>query len=235
MSSQQPPFFDVRMRGFRDRAEVADVIRLLDERVMPLGAEAVATCDAFGRVLAVDVRAEVAVPGFDRAAMDGYAVRAEETFGAGPFNPLELRIVGESMPGRPFIGEIISGQTARIMTGAPLPAGVDAVLPVEMAEEFEKGDARLLRVREPISPGRHVGRRGEDVEPGNIVLRAGRVTRPQDLGLLASLGVVTVSVIRRPTVDILITGNELLPAGARPEGCRIVDSNSVMLAALCAT
>jgi molybdopterin molybdotransferase len=114
------------------------------------------------------------------------------------------------------------------MTGAPLPAGADAVLPVEVAQE-EEG---LLRISEPISPARHVGRRGEDVEPGRTVLHASRVLRPQDLGLLASLGVATVNVIRRPRVDVLITGDELLPAGSRPEGYRIVDSNSVMLAAL---
>jgi molybdopterin molybdotransferase len=90
----------------------------------------------------------------------------------------------------------------------------------------------VLRVTEPVSPGRHVGRRGEDIEPGCTVLSAGRVLRPQDLGLLASLGVPAVPVVRRPTVSILITGDELLPPGCKPEGYRIVDSNSVMLAAL---
>jgi len=216
------------MRGFRDRAEVADVVRLLDERVRSLGGEAVAVPEACGRVLAENVRAEVAVPGFDRAAMDGYAVRAEETFGAGPYNPLELRIIGESLPGRPFAGRVAPGQAVRIMTGAPVPAGADAVLLAELARE----EAGVVHVSEAVSPGRHVGRRGEDVEPGRTVLSAGRVLRPQDLGLLASLGVATVHVIRRPRVDILITGDELLPVGARPEGFKIVDSNSVMLAAL---
>ncbi len=216
------------MRGFRDRAEVADVVHLLDERVRSLTGEVVAVPEAGGRVLAEDVRADVAVPGFDRAAMDGYAVRAEESFGAGPYNPLELRIVGESLPGRPFNGQVSSGQAVRIMTGAPVPEGADAVLPVELARE----EAGVLVISESVSPGRHVGRRGEDVEPGKTVLTAGRVLRPQDLGLLASLGVASVGVIRRPRVDILITGDELLPVGSRPEGFRIVDSNSVMLSAL---
>lgn len=228
MSIARPEFFDVRMRGFRDRAEVEDVIRLIDERVQPLETEKTPVTAAHGRVLAVDVRSEVAVPGFDRAAMDGYALRAEETFGAGPYNPLELHITGAAMPGRPFAGVVASGQAVRIMTGAPVPEGADAVLPVEAAEE----SAEILRVREPISPGRHVGRRGEDVQPGRIVLTKGRRLRPQDVGLLASLGVADVPVVRQPRVDILITGDELLPAGAKPEGCRIVDSNSVMLAAL---
>lgn len=228
MTASLPGFFDVRMSGFRDRAEVTDVVRLLDERVRTLAAETVSVSEASGRVLANDVRAEVAVPGFDRAAMDGYAVIAEETFGAAQYNPLTLRIVGDSRPGRPFDGLVAAGQAVRIMTGAPVPNGADAVLPAEMARE----DADSLQVSEPISPGRHIGRRGEDVEPGRVVLTAGRVLRPQDLGLLASLGVADVAVVRRPRIDILITGDELLPPGSKPEGCRIVDSNSVMLAAL---
>jgi molybdopterin molybdotransferase len=223
-----PGFFDVRLKGFRDRAEVADVLRLLDERVRPLTGEEVPIPQAAGRVLTAPVVAEVAVPGFDRAAMDGYAVRAEETFGAGPYNPLELRVVGESLPARPFGGRVAAGQAVRIMTGAPLPEGADAVLPVEVAQE----EAGALRITEPISPGRHVGRRGEDIEPGRTVLPSGRRLRPQDLGLLASLGVRSVPAVRRPRVEVLVTGDELLPAGARPEGHRIVDSNSVMLEAL---
>jgi molybdopterin molybdotransferase len=220
--------FDVRMRGFQDRSEVADVLRLLDERVRPLPAETVPAATACGRALAEGVVAEVAVPGFDRAAMDGYAVRAEETFGAGPYNPLELNVAGEALPGRPFTGRVAPGQAVRIMTGAPVPDGADAVVPVEVAQE-EDG---LLRVTEPVSPCRHVGRRGEDVEAGRTVLSAGRVLRPQDVGLLASVGVAAVAVVRRPCVDVLVTGDELLPAGSKPEGFQIVDSNSVMLAAL---
>lgn len=228
MSNARPDFFDIRMRGFRDRAEVEDVIALIDRRVQPLAFEASAVPEANGRVLAEDVRSEAAVPGFDRAAMDGYAVRGEETFGATPYNPLELLIVGESMPGRPFSGKVASGQAVRIMTGAPMPAGADAVLPVEIAQE----DAGRLRVCESISPCRNVGRCGEDIEPGCTVLAEGRRLRPQDLGLLASIGVTSAPVILRPRVDILTTGDELLPVGSKPAGYRIVDTNSVMLAAL---
>jgi molybdopterin molybdotransferase len=226
--ASQPGRRDVRMRGFPDRAEVEEVIRLLDERVRPLPAEVVPVPQAGGRVLAAEVISEVAVPGFDRAAMDGYAVRAEETFGAGPYNPLEWRVLGEALPGRPFAGRVAPGQAVRIMTGAPVPAGTDSVVPVEVAQE----EAGVLRVTEPVSPGRHVGRRGEDIEPGRAVLPAGRRLRPQDLGLLGSIGVAEVAVTRRPRIDILITGDELLPVGSKPEGYRIVDSNSVMLAAL---
>lgn len=220
--------FDVRMRGFHDRAEVADVLRLLEHRVRPLPAETVVLAAAAGRVLAADVVADLAVPSFDRAAMDGYALRGADTFSAGPYNPLDLIIVGVSLPGKPFEGPVQPGQAVRIMTGAPLPAGADAVLQAEAAEET----AGRLRVADAVPPGRHVGRTGEDIEPGTRVLAARRVLRPQDLGVLASIGVGQVAVIRQPRVALLITGDELLPCGTRPEGCRIVDSNSVMLDAL---
>lgn len=222
------PFFDVRMKGFRDRTEVADAVALLDSRVSTLSAEALSIHDAAGRVLASEVTSDVAVPPFDRAAMDGYALRAEETFGAGPYSPLEFTIIGEALPARPFAGAVTAGQAVRIMTGAPMPAGADAVLQAEAAEE----QCGRLRVTEPVSPQRHVGRRGEDIAPGQTVLRAGRVLRPQDLGLLASIGVGQASVVRRPSVSIAVTGDELLPAGAKPDDNRIVDSNSIMLAAL---
>jgi molybdopterin molybdotransferase len=223
------------MRGFQDRAEVADALALLDSRLSPLPAELVNLPDAAGRVLAVDVTAKVAVPPFDRAAMDGYALRGDETFGAGPYNPLEFTVVGEVFPGRPFNGTLGPGQAARIMTGAPIPAGADAVLPAEEAEEVigpAPDDLPRVRVTDAVPPGRHVGRRGEDVEPGTVVLRAGRLLRPQDVGVLASIGANPVTVVCRPVVAILVTGDELLPCGSRPEGYRIVDSNSVMLAAL---
>jgi molybdopterin molybdotransferase len=229
MTNPSPgPFFDVRMRGFPTRTEVDDAVVLIRQRVGPLGPETVELDAAAGRVLATAVTAALPVPHFDRAAFDGYALRAEETFGAGPYNPLTLRIVGEAMPGRPFAGAIGTGEAVRIMTGSPMPPGADAVLPAESAEET----GGLLKVVEPVVPGRNVGHIGEDVPLGRTVLSAGRVLRPQDLGLLSSIGVSRVEVIRRPRVAILVTGDEILPPGSRPEGYRIVDSNSVVLRAL---
>lgn len=227
-----PPFFDVRMRGFRDRAEVADVFALLDARVRPLPAEPVPLAQLAGRVLATAVVSPVNVPGFARAAMDGYAVRAEDTFGADAYNPLPLTVIGEALPGRPFAGGVGSGQAVRVMTGGPLPAGADAVLMAEVAEP-DPANGRVL-AREPVSPGRHVGRIGEDVTAGREVLPAGRQLRPQDVGLLAAIGVSVAVVVRRPRVAVLVTGDELLPPGSPPTGFRIVDSNSPMLAALVA-
>src|SRR5437867_356704 len=193
-----PPPADVRMRGFKDRTEVADVLALLEARLRSLPAENVCLKEAAGRVLAADVVAETAVPAFDRSAMDGYALHAAETFGAGPYNPLECLIIGEAFPGRPFAGKVQPGEAVRIMTGAPLPDGADAVLQAEAAEESQ---GRLL-VRDAVPPGRHVGQRGEDIEPGTVVLRAGRRLRPQDVGVLASLGATPVAVIRKPAVAL---------------------------------
>jgi molybdopterin molybdotransferase len=216
------------MRGFRERAEVDDALALLKTRLSPLLAEEVGLHEAAGRVLAADVIAPIPVPPFDRAAMDGYALRGEETFGAGPYNPLELEVVGLSMPGKPFPHIANTGQAVRIMTGAPLPLGTDAVLPAEMAEE---NDGKV-QMTEAVPPGRHVSHQGEDIRPGAVVFQAGRTLRPQDVGILAALGISPVSLVRRPTVTIIVTGDELLPCGSKPEGFRIVDSNSVMLEAL---
>src|SRR5437764_9898001 len=136
------------MRGFQDRSEVADVVALLDRRLKPLKSESIPVPDAAGRVLASAVIAEVSVPAFDRAAMDGYALRGLETFGASPYNPLELRIVGLALPGQPFSRPVSPGEVVRIMTGAPLPEGTDAVLQAEAGET----DGDVLRVGEPVPP-----------------------------------------------------------------------------------
>jgi molybdopterin molybdotransferase len=217
------------------RTEVDQVLALIDSRLRHLSVESVGLDESACRVLGEEIVAEIPVPAFDRAAMDGYALRGSETFGADTYNPLEFRIIGEAFPGRAFGGRIESGQAIRIMTGAPLPEGADAVLQAEAAEEVPAVGPQalpLVRVSEPVPPGRNVGRRGEDIEAGAIVLQVGRVLRPQDVGLLSSLGIATVPVVRRPVVALVITGNELLPAGSRPSGYQIVDSNSVMLAAL---
>ena len=111
-------FRDVRMRGFQDRSEVAEVLSLLALRIHLLPSETISLHEAGGRVLATDVVAPVAVPAFDRAAMDGYALIGSESFGADPYNPLEFTIVGDALPGQPFAGQMASGQAVRIMTGA---------------------------------------------------------------------------------------------------------------------
>jgi len=195
-----------------------------------LPAESVGLLECFGRVLARDVRAEVDVPGFARAAMDGYALRGEESFGASSYDPIRLQVVGLSLPGAPFAGRLDVGQAVRIMTGASIPEGADAVVKAEVCEEAEG----FVHLSEPVAPRKNVGGVGEDIRRGEVVLRAGRRLRPQDAGLLASIGRAEVECVRAPRVRLVVTGDELLPAGSRPTGARIVDSNSVVLRGLIA-
>ena len=228
MTHRDPARNDPRMFGFRVRASVDEVVAVIDARVRSLGAEPVDLFDARGRVLADDATARAAVPPFDRSAMDGYAVRGEETFGASSYTPALFSLVGSARPGRPWVGSLEPGQAIEITTGSPIPEGADAVVKVEATER--RGDS--LSVSEPTPPGRHVGRVGEDVAEGTTVLQKGRVLRPQDLGVLSALGVRTPALIRRPRVTIVISGSELLNVGATARACQIPDMNSVMLDSL---
>jgi molybdopterin molybdotransferase len=221
---------DVRMKGFAERADVEVVDAWLARHTLPLEVEDVDLLECPGRVLAEDVRAGFAVPGFPRSAMDGYAVRGEDTFGASEYDPIPLSLLGLSLPGAPFAGRVESGQAVRIMTGAPVPDGADAVV---MAEVCSERDDRV-EVREAVAPQKNVGAVGEDIAVGDDVLRAGRRLRAQDAGLLSSIGRARVGCVRRPRVRLVVTGDELLPAGSEPEGSRIVDSNSVVLRSLVA-
>ncbi len=204
---------DVRMRGFARRTPVADALRWIDQQTRPLPAETVSLDKAAGRVLALDATSPVDVPSFARAMMDGFAVRAADTLGATTFRRVPLQVIGTSMPGRAFEGTVGPGQAVRIMTGAPLPAGADAVLPAELTEAQGDGVWALGEV----PPLKHVGQVGEDIAANSTVLTAGRVLRPQDLGVLSSIGAARVAVVRRPRVRIVVTGNELLPAGTLPD------------------
>ena len=221
---------DVRMRGFAERADVEEVERFLADAVRPLAPETVALLACARRVLAEDVRADVDVPSFPRSAMDGYAVRGEDTFGASEYDPISLELCGLALPGAPFDGRIGSGQAVRIMTGAPVPEGADAVV---MAEVCEERDERVA-VGEAVAPRKNVGDVGEDIRAGDELLRRGRRLRPQDVGVLASIGRAAVQCVTRPRVRLVITGDELLPPGSTPRGVRIVDSNSVVLRSLVA-
>jgi molybdopterin molybdotransferase len=166
---------------------------------------------AAGRVLAAHIVSDVNVPGFDRATMDGYAVMAESTEGATSYNRLPLVVLGDSMPGHGFDGPVGLGQSVRIMTGAPLPLGCDAVLPAEWIEDAASTAAVVSAVA-AVSPGKNVGRTGEDIVRGTTLFQAGRVLRPQDLGVLSSEGVGEIRVFSRPHVRLVVTGNELLPS-----------------------
>jgi molybdopterin molybdotransferase len=219
---------DVRMRGFRSRKPVDEVLAWVDAEVSSLGPEAVALTAAHGRVLAASIVSKMDVPAFDRSAMDGFALRAEETIGAGDYNPLPFSVIGQSMPGCPFAGEIGEGQAVRIMTGAPIPTGADAVVPAEFATEIDG----TVEITEAVPALKHIGRTGEDVQSGTTLLHVGHRLRPQDCGLLASIGLAEVSVTRSPRVRIVVTGNELAEPGTERGPFQIYEANSHIVSGL---
>lgn len=219
---------DVRMQGFRRRSEVAEVLAWIDGNVSRLAAERVPLDAATGRVLAAAVVATIDVPGFDRSAMDGFALRGADTEGATEYNPVSLPVAGQVLAGQRFDERVAPGQAIRIMTGAPVPTGVDAVLPAEFATE----EGGCIQISRPVAPGQHVARVGEDVASGAQVLAPGRRLRAQDVGLVASLGQADVSVIRRPRVRILVTGDEVVAPGQARDLYQVYDANSYMLRGL---
>ena len=225
MRKQTPEIRDVRMHGFTQRSEVSAALTWVDDHASRLGNETVSLEDAAGRILATDVIAPLDVPGFARAAMDGYALRGVETAGAGEYNPLTFVVLGQAMPGLPFAGAIRTNAAIRIMTGAPVPEGVDAVVPAEYATET----AGEIVITRPVAPGQHVGHRGEDIREGSPALGARRCLRPQDVGLIASLGLAEAIVVRQPRVRILVTGNEVREPGSPKGQYEVYDANSYML------
>jgi molybdopterin molybdotransferase len=225
---------DVRMRGFAQRHTVDAALAWLDAQdaqVRPLATEIIPLRNAPGRVLAASVVSGVDVPGFDRATMDGYALVADSTEGATAYTRIPLTVIGDSMPGSPFDGSVSAGEAVRVMTGAPMPQGTDAVLPAEWVETESANPCKISALA-AVSPGKNLGKRGEDILCGATLLEPGRVLRPQDLGVLSSVGQGEVPVIRRPRVRLVVTGNELLPSGSHPSGFHIVDANGPMLSAL---
>lgn len=202
----------------------------------PVAAERLPLAECSQRVLAVDVAAAADLPPFDNSSMDGFAVQAADLLEAAPASPRTLRVVADIPAGSQPTIVLMPGQAARIMTGAPLPQGADAVVPVEDTD-FQNRAAgapapEQVQVFQSVKPGDSTRPRGMDVRAGEIVLRAGRVLKAPELGLLAMLGEAEVSVHRKARVALLSSGDELVPVDEALTPGKIHDSNSYMLAAL---
>jgi molybdopterin molybdotransferase len=209
-------------------AKIINSIQILDSEGKPL-------LDCLGQVLAEDVYSPFDVPPHDNSAMDGYAVQSESITGANYKNPKVLRVVGEVAAGRVSDLKVGPGTAIRIMTGAFIPSGADVVVPFEDTDEIDRKQAAISKteigVRVSLAEGCNIRRRGEDIAQGELVLTKGKLLRPADIGVLASLGKSMVSVIRRPLVGILATGNEIVEINQPLLPGKIYNSNSYSLAA----
>ena len=208
------------------------------ERIMAyfdtLEAEDMPILEALGQVLAEDVVSPFQLPPLDNSAMDGYAVIHQDIVGASPDSPKLLRVIGQVAAGYVSGEEVVQGTAVRIMTGAPVPGGADTIVPFEETDEVARKRQGLglaeIGVQQESPLGSHVRPAGEDVAKGEVVLSSGTVLGPSQIGVLASLGMSKVRVIRRPVVAILATGDELLSVGDPMEKAKIYDSNSYGLA-----
>jgi molybdenum cofactor synthesis domain-containing protein len=220
------------MRPIRDTIPLDEALALLFDTAQPIArTERVTIREAPGRAIAQTSASEIDVPPFDRAAMDGYAVVAEDTFGAGRYDPKVLRCVGKAYTGEVPAQPVARGECIEIATGAPMPDGADAVV---MVEETERGAGGEVRVFTPVYPRQHVGRRGADITRGQPLLRPGDFLNPSRIGALAAIGVSEVDVYARPRVAILSTGNEIIAPGQPLGPGQIYDINQFTLSAVIA-
>jgi molybdenum cofactor synthesis domain-containing protein len=221
---------DVRMKGFKERIDVATALRIFFERakLKTLECEEVSLNDAFGRICAEDVISETNVPHFTRSAVDGYAVRAEDTFGASKMNPILLKVIEEVEIGENTSIRVGKGEAVRIATGAAMPKGANAVVMLEYTDKLDNSTIELYRA---VTPGDNVSSIGEDVKAGEIVLRKGEILQPQDVGMLAALGRLKIRVVKNLSIAVLSTGNELVKPGIKLERGKVVDVNRFMLIA----
>jgi len=218
------------MRPIRETLPLDEAMALIRDAATPIERiERLPIRDASGRVLAAETLAAFDVPPFDRAAMDGYAVIAEDTFGAGRFEPKVLRSVGKVYTGELPTSRVARGECVEVATGAPMPDGADAVV---MVEETEKTAGDGVRIFTPVYPRQHVGRRAADITAGLPLLGAGDLLNPSRIGALAAVGVFEVDVYERPRVAVLSTGNEIVEPGQPLGPGQIYDINHFTLTAI---
>ncbi len=217
------------MRPFGALISYQEAKEIIDRHVQPImRTKAVPIDNAINRVLAEDLIAKMNVPPFNRAAMDGYAVKAKDTFGAGQFKPKLFKIAGEIHAGENPGRKIKSGECMQISTGAVMPDGADSVMMVEDTEP----EGSLVKIFKSVTPGANVGKMGEDIKEGTVVLKAGILLDAGKVGVLASQGLSRAKVFDKPRIAILPTGEEVVPVGKKLKPAQLYDINSHTISAL---
>jgi len=212
-----------RLKGFEKLTNIDEAFSTLLKKLKPkrLGSERIPIHVALGRVTAEDIVAEKDLPPYDRSEVDGYAVMAQRTFEASQFSPKILRLTENE--------EVRENEARQIWTGNPLPKGTDAVVMLEYTKRIQG----KIEVGITVTPGGNVSKRGEDVQRGEIAVKAGIRLKPHHMGLLAALGVTHANVVKKPKVAILSTGNELAELGRKAKPNQIVDSNKLIFSGMC--
>ncbi|MCW4016234.1 MAG: molybdopterin molybdotransferase MoeA [Candidatus Bathyarchaeota archaeon] len=212
----------VRLKGFEKLTNVDDALQSFLGQLNPkqLGSERIPIHETLGRVTAEDVRAKDDLPRFDRSAVDGYALRAKDTFGVSAFKTKSFKLTKD---------KVNENEAKELWTGNPVPEGADAVV---MLEYTKKSEGKI-ELAASVTPGRNVAKRGEDVTKGNVAILASTRLNPHHLGLLAALGETNVSVVKKPKVAILATGSELVELGNKLEHGKIVETNRLVFSSLC--
>ena len=205
---------------------IEDALNLMLDHTPSLAAEEVMLTQALGRVLRSEAVSDLDLPPFDRARMDGYAVRASDTTNASAKHPVRLRAIGEAAAGHAFDGQVAAGEAVRIMTGAPMPEGADAVQKIEVIRVLDDGTVEL---EEPVKPGQFVTPRGIEAHAGEVMVTAGERITPAVAAVLASFGYACVTVSRRPRLALLSTGSELVDVSDKPGPSQIRNSNTFSL------
>jgi len=206
-----------------------EVLGIIDS-FEPVGDKTIPLDRAFGRILCRDIVSPENLPGFPRSSMDGYAVRAKDTFGATESLPAFLDVSGEVFMGRVPKIKVESGRAVRISTGGMLPEGADGVVMIEYCHAL---DEKTIEVSRAISPQENVIQFDDDIKKDGLVLEKGRILRPQELGAMAGLGLSEVPVYRKPRVAIISTGDEVIPLDQNPEPGQVRDINTYTLSAFC--
>ncbi len=212
-------------RGFKDLYPVDKALKILLDNVKPIDTEVIEASRARGRIPTSNIVSKVDVPSFNRAAMDGYAVRSSDVTGASELNPIRLEIIGEAKTAQPYEGEVGPGQAVRIDTGAPMPRGADAVVMVEYT--IRRND--YVEIYAPVSPMQNVSVKGEDVKAGDVIVYGGIPLTSMDVAALVSTGIKEIEVYKKVKVSIASIGNELREPGAELEPGFIWETNRVMV------